>query len=130
MGPSAASGPASAQPGDFANGIRVILDSKAPAGRACGTSGRAAGERSRREPEGLVRLIEPVSLLSLSLKDVLLGFREAEQGRVRRAPGGAAPAAAEQGASAADAGRRIERGPLLGSFWHLGRTGGLIPVSL
>jgi hypothetical protein len=48
--------------------------------------------RKRRED---VRLVEPVSLLGLSLGDVLLGLVETGKGRPDPAPGGAASTALE-----------------------------------
>ncbi len=77
--------------------------------------------------EGPVRLVEPVSLLGLSLGDVLLGLVEVDRDRTRGVPGGVAPAAAEQGPALRlrmpDG--RVEREPLLGGFWRLDRAGGL-----
>jgi hypothetical protein len=80
--------------------------------------------RKRRED---VRLVEPVSLLGLSLGDVLLGLVETGEGRPDPAPGDAASTAAENEPALRlrmpDG--RVEREPLLGGFWRLDRTGGL-----
>ena len=80
--------------------------------------------RKRRED---VRLVEPVSLLGLSLGDVLLGLMETGEGQPDPAPGGAASAAAEDGPvlrlRMPDG--RVEREPLLGGFWRRDREGGL-----
>src|SRR5690349_18759365 len=85
--------------------------------------GNVAG-RKRRED---VRLVEPVSLLGLSLGDVLLGLVETGEGRPDPAPGDAASTAAENEPALRlrmpDG--RVEREPLLGGFWRLDRTGGL-----
>src|SRR4051812_25707254 len=82
------------------------------------TEGNVAG-RKRRED---VRLVEPVSLLGLSLGDVLLGLVEADGGQREPTPDGAAPVAAEEGPvlrlRMPDG--RVEREPLLGGFWRLG----------
>jgi hypothetical protein len=78
--------------------------------------------KKRREP---VRLVEPESLLGLSLGDVLLGLMETGEGQPEPSP--ADPAVAEQGLvlrlRMPDG--RVEREPLLGGFWRLDRTGGL-----
>ena len=75
--------------------------------------------------EGPVRLVEPVSLLGLSLGDVLLGLMETGEGRPDGA-GPAAPAAAEEGPvlrlRMPDG--RVEREPLLGGFWRRDRRVG------
>jgi hypothetical protein len=80
--------------------------------------------RKRRED---VRLVEPVSLLGLSLADVLLGLMETGEGRPDPAPGDAASTAVENEPvlrlRMPDG--RVEREPLLGGFWRLDRTGGL-----
>ena len=80
--------------------------------------------KKRREP---VRLVEPVSLLGLSLGDVLLGLMETDSGQPEPAPGSAASVAAEEGPvlrlRMPDG--RVEREPLLGGFWRSDRTGGL-----
>jgi hypothetical protein len=78
--------------------------------------------RKRRED---VRLVEPVSLLGLSLGDVLLGLMEPDEAWQDPAP--AEPTAAEEGPvlrlRMPDG--RVEREPLLGGFWRRDRTGGL-----
>ena len=78
--------------------------------------------RKRRED---VRLVEPVSLLGLSLGEVLLGLLETGEGQPGPAP--AEPAAAEEGPMLRlrmpDG--RVEREPLLGGFWRRDRAGGL-----
>jgi len=75
--------------------------------------------------EGPVRLVEPVSLLGLSLGEVLLGLMETGEGPPEPAP--AASAAAEEGPALRlrmpDG--RVQREPLLGGFWRSDRTGGL-----
>ncbi len=80
--------------------------------------------RKRRED---VRLVEPVSLLGLSLADVLLGLVETGEGQPDPAPGDVASAAVENEPALRlrmpDG--RVEREPLLGGFWRLDRTGGL-----
>ena len=80
--------------------------------------------RKRRED---VQLVEPVSLLGLSLGDVLLGLTEAGEGQPDPAPGDAFSAAAEEGPvlrlRMPDG--RVEPEPLLGGFWRLDRTGGV-----
>ena len=60
--------------------------------------------KERREP---VRLVEPVSLLGLSLGDVLLGLRETGEGQPGPAPPG--PAAAEEGRVLEDGSGQPER---------------------
>ena len=104
---------------------------------ACGKRARAAGRgggtlpglaevdvagKKGREP---VRLVEPVSLLGLSLSDVLLGLIETGQERPGAAPD--ASAAAEEGPvlrlRLPDG--RVEREPLLGGFWRRDKEGGL-----
>ena len=71
------------------------------------------------------RLVEPVSLLGLSLGDVLLGLMEAGEGQPDAAPD--VPAAAEEGPvlQLRMPDGRIEREPLLGGFWRRDREGGL-----
>ena len=73
---------------------------------------------------GPARLVEPASLLGLSLGDVLLGLLETGEGQPGPAPAG--PAAAEEGPALRlrmpDG--RVEREPLLGGFWRLGKEGG------
>ena len=80
--------------------------------------------RKRRED---VRLVEPVSLLGLSLADVLLGLMETGEGRPDPAPGDAASTAAENEPALRlrmpDG--RVEREPLLGGFWRRDKEGGL-----
>ena len=76
--------------------------------------------------EGPVRLVEPVSLLGLSLGDVLLGLMETGEGRPE--PGTRRrSAAAEEGPALRlrmpDG--RVEREPLLGGFWRRDQAGGL-----
>ena len=77
--------------------------------------------RKRRED---VRLVEPVSLLGLSLGEVLLGLMETGEDQPEPAP--AASAAAEEGPALRlrmpDG--RVEREPLLGGFWRLDRAAG------
>src|SRR5690348_11469533 len=99
-------------------------------GRVAGRKGDAspgpaesgvAGKRGR----GPTRLVEPESLLGLSLGDVLLGLLETGEGQPGPAP--ADPAAAEEGPvlrlRMPDG--RVEREPLLGGFWRRGREGEL-----
>ena len=80
--------------------------------------------RKRRED---VRLVEPVSLLGLSLGDVLLGLMETGEGGPDPVPDSAASVAAEEGPvlrlRMPDG--RVEREPLLGGFWRRDREGGL-----
>jgi hypothetical protein len=80
--------------------------------------------RKRRED---VRLVEPVSLLGLSLGEVLLGLVETGKGRPDPAPGDAASTALENEPvlrlRMPDG--RVEREPLLGGFWRRGKEGGL-----
>jgi len=80
--------------------------------------------RKRRED---VRLVEPVSLLGLSLGDVLLGLMETGEGRPDPAPGDAASTAVENEPvlrlRMPDG--RVEREPLLGGFWRRDKEGGL-----
>jgi len=75
--------------------------------------------------EGPERLVEPVSLPSLSLGEVLLGPMEAGEGRPAPAP--AASAAVEEGPVLRlwmpDG--RVESEPLLGGFWRRDKQGGL-----
>src|SRR3954469_11656250 len=82
-----------------------------------------AGKKGR-EP---VRLVEPVSLLGLSLGAVLLGLMETGEGQPARVPDSAASAAAEDGPvlrlRMPDG--RVEREPLLGGFWRRDKEGGL-----
>ena len=78
--------------------------------------------RKRRED---VRLVEPVSLLGLSLGDVLLGLMETGGGQPEPAP--AASAVVKEGPvlrlRMPDG--RVEREPLLGGFWRRDREGKL-----
>ena len=80
--------------------------------------------KKRREP---VRLVEPESLLGLSLGDMLLGLTETDSGQPKPTPGSAASVAAEEGPvlrlRMPDG--RVEREPLLGGFWRRGKEGGL-----
>jgi hypothetical protein len=80
--------------------------------------------KKRREP---VRLVEPESLLGLSLGDVLLGLVETGEGQPDPAPGDALSAAAEEGPvlrlRMPDG--RVECEPLLGGFWRRDKQGGL-----
>jgi len=80
--------------------------------------------KKRRED---VRLVEPESLLGLSLGDVLLGLVETGEGQPDPAPGDAFSAAAEERPvlrlRMPDG--RVEPEPLLGGFWRLDRTGGV-----
>ena len=80
-----------------------------------------AGKKRR----GPVRLVEPVSLLGLSLGDVLLGLMETGEGQPDPAPD-AALAAAEEGPMLRlrmpDG--RVERESLLGGFWRRDRRAG------
>jgi hypothetical protein len=75
--------------------------------------------------EGPVRLVEPVSLLGLSLGDVPLGLMETGEGQPGPAPAG--PAAAEEGPvlrlRMPDG--RVEREPLLGGFLRQDKEGRL-----
>src|SRR5689334_20282016 len=99
-------------------------------GRAAGRRGGAApgpaegGVAARRKREG-VRLVEPVSLLGLSLGDVLLGLMETNGEQAEAMP--ADPAPAEEGPvlrlRMPDG--RVEREPLLGGFWRRDKEGGL-----
>jgi hypothetical protein len=77
------------------------------------------------EGRGPVRLVEPESLLGLSLGDVLLGLMETGEGQPGPAPAG--PAVVEEGPMLRlrmpDG--RVEREPLLGGFWRADQTGGL-----
>ncbi len=79
-----------------------------------------AGRRKRED----VRLVEPVSLLGLSLGDVLLGLMETGEGQPGPAPDAAS---AEEGPvlrlRMPDG--RVEREPLLGGFWRRDKEGGL-----
>ena len=74
-----------------------------------------------------VRLVEPVSLLGLSLGDVLLGLMETGGDQPDSAPDDGTPTAADEGPvlrlRMPDG--RIEREPLLGGFWRRGREGEL-----
>jgi hypothetical protein len=72
-------------------------------------------------------LVEPESLLGLSLGDVLLGLMETGEGQPDPAPDNATPAAAdgEPVLRLRMPDGRVEREPLLGGFWRLDRTGGL-----
>src|SRR4051794_19196930 len=89
--------------------------------------GPAEGNMAGRKRREDVRLVEPVSLLGLSLGDVLLGLMETGEGRPDPAPGDAASTAVENEPALRlrmpDG--RVEREPLLGGFWRLDRTGGL-----
>jgi hypothetical protein len=80
--------------------------------------------KNRRGP---VRLVEPVSLLGLSLGDVLLGLMETGEGQPDPAADSATPTVAEGEPMLRlrmpDG--RVEREPLLGGFWRLDRTSGL-----
>jgi hypothetical protein len=80
-----------------------------------------------RKREGPVRLVEPVSLLGLSLGDVLLGLMEADGVQREPTPEDTAPVTAEEGPvlrlRMPDG--RVEREPLLGGFWRRDREGGL-----
>src|SRR3954452_3038920 len=77
--------------------------------------------KKRREP---VRLVEPVSLLGLSLGDVLLGLMETGEGPPSPAP---EASSAEEGPvlrlRMPDG--RVERESLLGGFWRRDKEGGL-----
>ena len=85
-----------------------------------------AGKRGRAP----ARLVEPVSLLGLSLGDVLLGLMETGEGQRQPdpTPGDAASTAVENEPvlrlRMPDG--RVEREPLLGGFCRLDRTGGLM----
>jgi hypothetical protein len=74
---------------------------------------------------GTVRLVEPESLLGLSLGEVLLGLMETGEGQPEPAPAG--PAVVEEGPvlrlRMPDG--RVEREPLLGGFWRRDKGGGL-----
>ena len=80
--------------------------------------------RKRRED---VRLVEPVSLLGLSLGEVLLGLMETGEGRpdrpARRRLGRGRRTSPVLRLRMPDG--RVEREPLLGGFWRLDRTDGL-----
>ena len=80
--------------------------------------------RKRRED---VRLVEPVSLLGLSLGDVLLGLMETGEGQPDPAPDNGTPPATDEGPvlrlRMPDG--RVEREPLLGGFWRRGTGDGL-----
>ena len=80
--------------------------------------------RKRRGPE---RLVEPESLLGLSLGEVLVGLVETGESEPDPMPGSVAFTVAEGGPvlrlRMPDG--RVEREPLLGGFWRLDRTGGL-----
>jgi hypothetical protein len=75
--------------------------------------------------EGPERLVELISLLDLSLGDVLLHPMETGAGQPE--PASAGPAPTEEGPvlrlRMPDG--RVEREPLLGGFWRADRTGGL-----
>jgi hypothetical protein len=81
--------------------------------------------------EGPVRLVEPVSLLGLSLGDVLLGLMETSESEPAPTPGGAASDAAENGSvlrlRMPDG--RVEREPLLGGLWRGDKGGGSCPLA-
>ena len=68
-----------------------------------------------------------MSLLGLSLGDVLLGLVETGEGQANLAPGDAVSTAAENEPALRlrmpDG--RVEREPLLGGFWRLDQAGGL-----
>ena len=80
-----------------------------------------------RKREGPGRLVEPESLLGLSLGDVLLGFLETGEGERDPTPDSAASAGVEEDPvlrlRMPDG--RVEREPLLGGFWRRDRAGGL-----
>jgi hypothetical protein len=80
-----------------------------------------AGKRGR----GFERLVEPASLLDLSLGDLLLGLMETGEGQPDAAPD--VPAAAEEGPmlQLRMPDGRVEREPLLGGFWRRDREGKL-----
>ena len=82
-----------------------------------------AGKKGR----GPVRLVEPESLLGLSLGDVLLGLMGTGEGQPDPAPDDGTPTAAGEGPALRlrmpDG--RIEREPLLGGFFRRDREGGL-----
>src|SRR5690349_4135815 len=82
-----------------------------------------AGKKGR----GPVRLVEPESLLGLSLGDVLLGLMETGEGQPDPAPGDTASTAVhnEPALRLRMPDGRVEREPLLGGFWRHDRTGGL-----
>ena len=71
------------------------------------------------------RLVEPVSLLGLSLGEVLLGLMETGEGEPDATPD--VPAAAEEGPvlQLRMPGGRVERELLLGGFWRRDKQGGL-----
>jgi len=77
--------------------------------------------------EGPRRLVEPESLLGLSLGDVLLGFLETGEGERDPTPDSAASAGVEEGPvlrlRMPDG--RVEREPLLGGFCRRDKKGGL-----
>ncbi len=80
--------------------------------------------RKRRGPE---RLVEPESLLGLSLGEVLVGLVETGESEPDPMPGSVAFTVAEGGPvlrlRMPDG--RVEREPLLGGFWRQDRSGGL-----
>src|SRR4051794_39598340 len=89
--------------------------------------GPAEGNMAGRKQREDVRLVEPVSLLGLSLGDVLLGLMETGEGQPDPVPDGAASTALENEPvlrlRMPDG--RVEREPLLGGFWRRGQAGGL-----
>ena len=82
-----------------------------------------AGKKGR----GPVRLVEPESLLGLSLGDVLLGLMETGEGQPDPAPGDTASTAVhnEPALRLCMPDGRVEREPLLGGFWRRDKGGGL-----
>jgi hypothetical protein len=74
-----------------------------------------------------LRLVEPVSLLGLSLGEVLLGLMETGEGLPDPTPDSAVSAAVEEvpvlRLRMPDG--RVEREPLLGGLWRRGQAGGL-----
>jgi hypothetical protein len=79
-----------------------------------------AGKKGR-EP---VRLVEPVSLLGLSLGDVLLGLMETGEGQPGPAPDAASVEVGPVLQLRMPDGR-VERESLLGGFWRRDKEGGL-----
>jgi hypothetical protein len=72
-----------------------------------------------------VRLVEPESLLGLSLGDVLLGLMETDAGQPDATPATPAPAEHEPVLQLRMPDSRVEREPLLGGFFRRDRAGEL-----
>jgi hypothetical protein len=71
------------------------------------------------------RLVEPESLLGLSLGDVLLGLVETGDGQPDDTPAASAGTEERPVLRLRMPDGRVEREPLLGGFWRLGKEGGL-----